>query len=141
VRVVLDSNIFITAFRYGGKCRRLIEMGLDGDLEIMISLPILDETLRVLESKFNASPGEIRTYRTIIEAATTMIVPRVKLSVVEDPDDDKIVECGVSSDANAIITADKDLLRMGVYDSIRMFNPEEFYRLVLTAGDVGNPSN
>jgi len=102
-------------------------MALDGEVDVALSQPILGETLRVLKEKFQAAPKELQTYRTIMEAASNMVVPRVNLDVVkDDPDDDKIVECAVSARADAIITADNHLLKIGLYDSIRMMQVVEF---------------
>jgi predicted nucleic acid-binding protein len=51
----------------------------------------------------------------------------VKLDVVkDDPDDNRIVECAVSSGSEYLVTGDKDLLRLRVYDAIRIVKVAEF---------------
>jgi predicted nucleic acid-binding protein len=47
--VTIDTNIFISAFEYTGKPRALVQMALDGEIDVVISQPIIDETLRVLK--------------------------------------------------------------------------------------------
>jgi len=62
-------------------------------------------------------------------------VPQIKLKVVtSDPDDDKIIECAVHSRSEAIITNDKDLLRMKEYQGIKMMKVHEFLREVPAQG-------
>jgi predicted nucleic acid-binding protein len=54
----------------------------------------------------------------------------VQLDVIkEDPDDDRILECAVSAGSEFIVTGDKDLLRLGRYDSIRILTVSEFLDL------------
>jgi hypothetical protein len=55
------------------------------------------------------------------------INPSVQLDVVkEDPPDNRVLECAVSSGADYVVTGDKDLLRLGRYDSIGIINPSDF---------------
>jgi hypothetical protein len=51
--VVLDSNLWISAFIFRG---RPLEMGLDRLVDIAVSQSIIDETLRVMNDKFHAKP-------------------------------------------------------------------------------------
>src|SRR5207247_1934364 len=96
--VTLDSNIYVSALEFGGKPMALLESALDGEVDVAISQPILDETLRVLRDKFSWSPDSLRDAEATIRAATRVVEPTIKLNVVEsDPDDNKIVECAVES--------------------------------------------
>jgi predicted nucleic acid-binding protein len=66
----------------------------------------------------------------------------VSLAVIkDDPDDDRILECAANSGSDYIITGDKDLLRLGQYDSIRILNVSDFLdtRQVFRDGSVGHP--
>jgi len=57
------------------------------------------------------------------------VVPKIRLDVVPgDQDDNRIVECAVHSRSEAIITNDKDLMRMKSYEGIRMMRVHEFMR-------------
>lgn len=52
MRVTLDTNIYVSALHFGGKPMQLLERGLDGRIQIAVSQPIIDESLRVLREKF-----------------------------------------------------------------------------------------
>jgi putative PIN family toxin of toxin-antitoxin system len=127
--VTLDSNIYISALHFGGKPMELLQAGIDGEIHIAISEPIIEETLRVLREKFSWSADDLRDGQAVMRAAGHLVTPTIKLSVVpDDSDDDKIVECAVESGSEAIITHDKDLLRMKEYNGIRMLKVREFIR-------------
>jgi putative PIN family toxin of toxin-antitoxin system len=125
--VTLDTNAYISAFQFDGKPRLLIDMALAGRIRIAVSQAIIDETLRTLHDDFAWSSERLIGIEDTMRAAAMVVKPTVILEVVkDDPDDDRIVECAVSSRSDAIITNDGDLLRMRVYDGIRMMRVGEF---------------
>src|SRR5256885_12974264 len=104
-------------------------MALAGKVRLFISDAIMDEMLEVLEAKFNHSPDRLAIEKKYIGKCTVRVVPKIKLDVVkDDPDDNRIVECAVHSRSEAIITNDKDLLRVKSYQGIRMLKVHEFLR-------------
>ena len=97
MRVTLDTNIYVSALQFGGKPMQLLQMGLEGELDIAISQPILDETLRVLRENFGWSDEDLRDAEAAISAATYRVAPTETLDVVEaDPTDNRILECAVA---------------------------------------------
>jgi len=44
-RLTLDTNIYVSAFEFGGGPMRLLQMGMDGEVEGAVSQPIIDETV------------------------------------------------------------------------------------------------
>jgi predicted nucleic acid-binding protein len=58
-RVVLDSNVIISGFLFGGPPARLLEHIVNGALHCFRSLPILDEVREDLQRpKFGISPEQ-----------------------------------------------------------------------------------
>jgi hypothetical protein len=51
----------VSAFEFGGGPMRLLQIGMDGEVEVALSQPIIDETMRVLRIKFGWSdaPNEL----------------------------------------------------------------------------------
>jgi uncharacterized protein len=130
--VTADTNILVSAIAYPrGNPRRLLEMALAGEINVAVSQPILTEMADVLARKFNATPDDIVEARAIVTRAARTVQPAVKLDVIkEDPDDDRILECAVSAGSDYIVTGDKDLLRLGHYDAIRIVNVADFLEIV-----------
>jgi uncharacterized protein len=127
--VVLDSNIWISAFVFRGMPLELVEMGLDGSLDIVVSQSIMDETLRVMKDKFRAKPMELERALAIMTTSARRVEPVVQVRAVkDDPEDDHVVSCAVAAGAEAIITGDKDFLRMGSYEGIIMVRVRDFLK-------------
>ena len=56
-----------------------------------------------------------------------MVEPIVQVKAVkDDPNDDHVVSCAIAACAEAIITGDKDLLRLGLYEGITMVTVRDF---------------
>ena len=125
MRAVPDTNILISAFLWGGNPARLLEAAIDGEVQLFISQPILDELVRVLNRKgFEAKVPQILDY---LGKISTMVEPALTLNAVkDDPQDNHIVECAVAAKADVIITGDKDLLRMGQYEGIQILQVSDF---------------
>lgn len=127
-RVTFDTNIFVSAFQFGGLVRSVLQMMLDGEIEVAISEPIIQETLRVLQDKFTWSPERLHFAETVINAFTIKVQPAQFLNVVpDDVEDNRILECAVESGSEAIVTGDKHLLRMGSYEGIRIIRAGELW--------------
>jgi putative PIN family toxin of toxin-antitoxin system len=85
----------------------------------------------VLARKFNFSPEDINEASRRIMTIARMVTPSVRLDVIkEDPPDNRVLECAVSSGADYLVTGDKDLLRLGRYDSISIITPSGFLDLM-----------
>jgi predicted nucleic acid-binding protein len=48
------------------------------------------------------------------------------ISICEDPDDDKFLECAVAGKCEIIVSGDKHLLRVEEYQGITILNPRNF---------------
>jgi uncharacterized protein len=129
-RVTLDTNIYVSAFEFGGGPMRLLQMGMDGDIEIAVSQPIIDETTRVLREKFGWSDADLQDALLVMETCAIKVTPVESLTVVpDDPDDDKIVECAAAARSDYLVTGDKHLLKLGSYRGTRIIKPAEFLAL------------
>lgn len=85
-RVTLDSTIYLSALVFGGKPMRLLEMAVEGEIEVAISDPIIEEVRQNLQQKFVWS--EARTAEAIdtIAAFTNHVTPTEAIDAVpSDP--------------------------------------------------------
>ncbi len=127
MRVTLDTNIYVSALHFGGKPMQLLQMGLEGELDIAISQPILDETLRVLREKFGWSDDDLRDAEAAISAATYRVARMETLDVVQaDAADNRIVECAVASSSETIVSGDRHLLALGQFRGISVLRVGDF---------------
>jgi len=131
LRATADTNIFISALVFpGGKPFRLLELAREGKINLTVSEAILDEIGGVLARKFNWAPEDIADARKWITGMARTAKPAIQLEVIqEDPPDNRILECAVAAGSDYIVTGDKDLLRLGTYDSIRILSVADFLEM------------
>ena len=69
-RVTLDSNVYLSGVVFGGKPKRVLEMTIDGEIEVAFSDPIIQEVRRHLLGKFGWSePRAAQAVQSISEFA------------------------------------------------------------------------
>jgi putative PIN family toxin of toxin-antitoxin system len=96
-RVTLDTNELISAFNFRGKALELIHLAINGEIEIAISEPILQETTRVLRDKFEWNPYELRAPHDSLMKICKLVEPKHIIAVVADEPDNRILECSEGS--------------------------------------------
>jgi uncharacterized protein len=56
-----------------------------------------------------------------------MVVPMITIRfVLDDPDDDRILECALAANADFIVPGDRHLLRLRKYKSTVIVSPRQF---------------
>jgi uncharacterized protein len=128
VRIVLDTNVFISGIFFSGPPSQIIEAIGNQGLQVVLSKEILDEYHRVAESLSSKFPAvDIKPIIEFIIIHGQLIdTEDVRLSVCEDPDDDKFLECAVAGQCDIIISGDKHLLRVSGYNDITVLSPRNF---------------
>ncbi|MBC8388579.1 MAG: putative toxin-antitoxin system toxin component, PIN family [Actinobacteria bacterium] len=133
MRVVIDTNIFISSFFYpNGNPKRVIDLWKNGKITICITEEILKEYVKVLaglgfsnEPELEELLGLFKKKNNIIYIAST---PKFNL-IKDDPDDDKFIECTVAARAQYIISGDKHLLNLKTFQNITVISPSEFLNI------------
>ena len=112
MNVVIDTNVFISGMFWKGNEERILDLCINGDLTNHSSLQIVEEIDRVLHyRKFQLEEDEIEKLIHIFLSFSNVIIPLDSVNVIEkDPSDDKFIECALSSNAEYLITGDRDLL-------------------------------
>jgi putative PIN family toxin of toxin-antitoxin system len=128
LKVVLDTNVLISAILFGGKPGRILEKAIRGEIRLCLSEPILEELKGVLQrSKFDYSPEMIQFILTELTAIADFVNPSEIINVVlEDPEDNRILECAVEAKANYVISGDFHLLKLSKYLNIEVLDAAAF---------------
>lgn len=134
-RVVFDSNVFISAFVFGGKPRRLWTAALDGEIELVCSPALLTEASRVLGDKFALPDERVREFVIQVVRLADVVEPTETLHVVDDEPDNRVFECAVEGEADLIVTGDAHLLSVKVYDDIEIVTVAEALDRLGIGGD------
>jgi putative PIN family toxin of toxin-antitoxin system len=135
LRVVLDTNVLISAVLFGGKPRQILEKAIRGEIRLCISEPILDELKGVLQRpKFDYSPEMIQVILKELAGVSDFVNASKTMDVVlEDPEDNRILECAVEAEANYIVTGDSHLLKLSRYQNIEIVNAVAFLETLSSA--------
>ena len=128
MKVVLDSNIFISSFYWKGNPRKVFDRITNNLDELYITDGILSEIATVMSyKKFDNTKQEIEEYIDIIESYAIKVFPKNKMEEVSrDKDDNKILQCGLEGNVDFIITVDNDLLVLKEYRNIKIVKPSEY---------------
>lgn len=126
MRIVLDTNIFISALIYRGRPEALLQMISLDIYSLTTSEEILQELESVLLRKFgwpgHRADAALRSIRRVAE----LVRPQVIVTDCEDPDDNRILEAAVAGSADVIVTGDKHLLRMHLFRGIEILKVDAF---------------
>lgn len=128
LKVVLDTNIYISAILFGGNPGRIRKLSKEKKLEILISEAIIAEVAEVLRKKFNWKSWQISQIIDEIRETATLIIPNQTLSITKkDEDDNRILECAVEGKVQYIVSGDKQhLLPLKEYQGVKILSPAEF---------------
>lgn len=129
MRAIIDTNVLLAGLLWHGKPHVLLEYVRDGTVTLISSRALLDELAEVLERpKFDAilirsnssrrrSLDEVRALAEVIEPEP---LPR---PVCRDPDDDAVLALALAAKVDFIVSGDKDLLDLQVFESIPVVTP------------------
>lgn len=129
MRVVFDTNIFISAFIFpGSEAERAVLKIIDGLDILLLSKEILDEFLYILSTKFSRDEEEISRVAVILSEISEWIKPTERINILADHPDNRILECAVSGKADIIVTGDKNFLKLKNYRGIRIISLKEYVK-------------
>lgn len=126
--VVIDANVWISALQFSSKRAKpgqAIEKATH-EATIAICKQIEDEILSTLKEKFRWKTEDAAAVMAVWLPFPLRVAVKGSLRVCRDPNDDMVLECAVVSDAQFIVTGDKDLLVLDPYNGIRIVTSAEF---------------
>jgi uncharacterized protein len=130
-RATLDTNVYVSAFVFGGTPRRLLDLAIDRKLNVAISEAILEEILRVLREKFGWSQDRLDSAKELITSFAQTVAPSQTLHIIdEDLTDNRILECAAEAGSDYIVSGDKHLHRIGHYGNARVVRVADMLDLI-----------
>ena len=131
MRVILDTNVIVSALVGHGKPRRLLTKLSEGH-EIVSSKQMLAELKDVLSrSRFEFTRRQINEFLLIMVRGTTMAtVTDFPEIITEDPDDNIVLATASEGQAGYIVSGDKHLLKLKEYRGIKIVAVKEMLELL-----------
>jgi len=123
MKVVFDTNIYISAFVFkGGSAEKAIQRILNNSDILIVSKPIVEETLRILAEKFERNIEELSRTAVFMSEMAITVEPVERLNVLLDEPDNRILECALEGDADKIVTGDKAMLSLSAYETVEIIS-------------------
>ena len=136
MKVVLDTNVQLSAIVWRGEATKIIDARINREVEIIITKEILSEIVDILNrtrfKEFIENKQEkIEDLIRVILSISTFIETKTKLDVVKkDPKDNIILEAGLDAKGDYIISYDDHLINMIEFNRIKILTPTEFLKLI-----------
>jgi len=121
VRILLDTNVLVSAFVFRRTCADLLERCL-AEHDLFTSRYILAEFKAALVSSLGFSRRGAAARSKLI--AEPLPVPE---GACRDPNDLAVLGTALAGKCHCIVTGDNDLLDLGAYEDIAILSPAKFW--------------
>lgn len=127
MRVVFDTNIFVSAFVLpGSRADAALKRVIDDIDQLVVSKAIVDELLTVLARKFSRDADELAHVAVFLSDLARVVRPRGRIDVLQDEADNRILECARTGKAHLIVTGDKAMIELGSYREIKIISLRDY---------------
>lgn len=136
MKLVVDTNVLVSAFLWQGNPGRLIELAAEKEIQLFTNRALLDELAATLVKKKLAKPvvatgltveQMLRNYRRLATLVTTR---QLAQRVSRDLDDDSVLACALAVGADLIVSGDDDLLVLKHFQGIPIATPAQALRTI-----------
>lgn len=133
MRVVIDTNVLISGIFWTGKPKQVLNSARQKLIDAVTSKVLMNELEEILtreDKPFRLTKTEVNRVVKEILSFGTLIKPTSTISICQDDDDNRVLECAVSGNAEYIITGDPHLLKLKSYKNIKIVKPTEFLKII-----------
>jgi putative PIN family toxin of toxin-antitoxin system len=132
LKVVLDTNVLVSAVVYGGNPRKVLQAAISGAVDLSVSETIIKELQQVLQRpRFGLSVQFIQNTIAELTSIAEWVVPTKHHQLVdEDPSDNFVLDCAVAAEADYLVTGDDHLIRLKACGSVRIVNSQQFVEIL-----------
>ena len=127
-KVVLDTNVLLVSISTKSKLHWIFKNLLEGNYILCLTTDILAEYAEIIEQQMGSLASE--SALGVLENLPNVefITNYYKFNLLKDPDDNKFVDCAISSNADFIVTHDSDfnILKKIEFPKVNIVNTTEF---------------
>ncbi|MFN4133535.1 MAG: putative toxin-antitoxin system toxin component, PIN family [Candidatus Hadarchaeales archaeon] len=129
MRVVLDTNVLVSALIKTGKPKKLIFKISEKKVQVVLSKEILEEFAEVTnDPKIRKYVGDddVVDFLRVIGYISSIVQVKSKFKVVkEDPDDDMVLRTANDGEAEYIVSGDRHLLSLKEFRRIKIVTVDQ----------------
>jgi uncharacterized protein len=135
MRLVLDTNVVLSALLWEGAPKRLLLLARDESVSLITSAPLLDElngilSRRKFEKKIVGSQQPIDQLIDLYVDQVTVVRPAFVPRLAPDPDDDVVIGTAIAGKADLIVTGDHALLSVNEFGGVRIVSVADALRIL-----------
>jgi putative PIN family toxin of toxin-antitoxin system len=146
LRVVIDTNVLVSALFVGGRPGEVYEAGTNKKFRFVTSEALLKE-LRDVLSRPKFSDYFVRLGKTAEEfisvyadAADVVTPASMPSGTVRDKKDEMVLACAVGGQAHYVVSGDADLLSLNLYANVHIVTPSQLIEIIVDR-DVPDSGN
>jgi len=128
VRIVLDTNVFVSGVFFTGPPFQILRAWQDGKVKLIASIEILEEYDRVGRALARRFPGiDLDPVLDLLAVGAELVsAPDLPEPVCEDPEDDKFLACALAGRSKHVVSGDRHLLKVTGWRGIEVLSPRRF---------------
>jgi len=128
IKIVLDTNILISAILFGGNPRKILSLIIDNKIQGFISPFIIFELKEVLRKKFNFPLEILEELEELIKEKFIIVYPKKTINLIKEVlADNRILECAVEAKADFLISGDtKHILKLKKINKTKIVSVNDF---------------
>jgi uncharacterized protein len=133
IKVVLDTNILISAIIFGGSISTIRKAWREARIDPILTRETFEELIDALDyPKFSLTSEQIAflIQDEILPYFNVVAITEKVNGICTGPDDDIFISCALSADAGYIVTGDKALLYVKQYKDIKIISPADFIKIL-----------
>ena len=128
MKACLDTNVLVSGIFWRGIPGKVIDLWINEEFDLLVSLPILDEYQRVLRKIGRAvNPTIAETWiKVIVEKASILSFTPPYWRRSRDIHDDKFIHCAMAGRADYLVSGDADLLELKGQVPVKILMARDF---------------
>ena len=131
LRVLLDTNIWISGILFRGNEEKIVEHAFDGIFLSIVPLQLIDEFKRVMLDKFHLSHEDVMdSINEIIQVSDLVDLESYDDVDVRDAEDKPIVKAAQIAQCDYLITGDKDIKVLKAINGTKIISSKEFLKIL-----------
>lgn len=131
IKAVVDTNVLISGFIWGGTPREIIDkFRLDSLYILVISPELVHEFRNKLLQKFLVESVQVDQWVIELAQYAELVSPNYLTEICRDPKDNMILDTALVGKADYIVTGDKDLLILGKFQKTTILSPKGFLQIL-----------
>jgi len=129
VRIVLDTNVLLSAIFTRGVCEALLDALIESDaIDLVLSQYILNEFREHAAGKFAAPAQDVKRAIAFLRGHAQIVEPApLPKTACKDPDDIPVLGTAVAATARVLVTGDAQLLGLGHIHDTLILSPRAFF--------------